>query len=190
MRFQKHDLLDHFARQDRVYRVTLLASHWLGGGNQYTPSAGHEARTIHMQINGRWIPFADLADKLEDQTGMIQLTSEFSMNQLHALIRAPFELLNDYCEDFDAANPATHLVGQLKSTSWYQFARHIRNAISHNFRYEFREKDRKDLPIVWNGITLSETMHGQAMSYEFGHRPGYMLFLEMRDFAEALPEVP
>jgi hypothetical protein len=47
------------------------------------------------------------------------------------------------------------------------------------------------LPIMWRGISLTVDLEGKAMTYEsFWHKPGYELFLEMRRFAEALPEPP
>lgn len=44
------------------------------------------------------------------------------------------------------------------------------------------------MPISWGEMTLTEDLNGQSMTYRFWHKPGYELFLAMREFAEALPE--
>lgn len=190
MRFTKADILEEFARQDRSYRLAFISTHWLRGGTQYKPSAVEEARGLHMIVLGRAIPFSDLADMLEDDTARLVVTSDFILNQLHALIRAPFELLCDYCEDYDKAAPGRNLLRDLQACPWYQFARLVRNAVSHNFRYDFREADKKRLPITWHGITLTEDLDGKPITHEtLWHRPGYELFLDMQVFAETLPEL-
>jgi hypothetical protein len=55
-RFMKSDLLNQMERQDRSYRLAILASHWLRGGEHYAPSAVHEARALSMEAEGKWIP--------------------------------------------------------------------------------------------------------------------------------------
>lgn len=143
---------------------------------------------MHMKARGQWISFADLADRLEQPTTREIVSSDFVLNQLHSLIRVPFELISDYCEDFEKQVPAAALLSKLKGADWYWFTRMIRNAISHNFRYDF-SRDKGKLPVTWNGITLTEDLHGKPITYEtFWHGSGYELFLEMRAFAEALPE--
>jgi hypothetical protein len=78
----------------------------------------------------------------------------------------------------------------MKSTPWYGVAYIVRNAVSHNFHIE-PGKLRDKLPIRWKTVTITAEMEGRPMTAEiFWHKPGYELFLEMRAFAEALPEVP
>jgi hypothetical protein len=142
-----------------------------------------------MKALDKWVPYSNLAELLEKDPSRLVITSDFVLNQLHALIRAPFELLHDCCEDHDQAVPGQHLVNTLQKCPWYQFARLVRNAISHSFRYDFKEADKRRLPITWRGITLTEDLNGKPITHEtFWHKPGYELFLEMRDFAVALPE--
>ena len=110
MRFQKSEVLEEFDRQDRCYRLAILSSHWLRDTAPFKPSAAEEARGLQMEARGRWISYADLAEILEQAMPREIATSDFLLNQLHALIRAPFELLSDYCEDYDKAVPAPSLV--------------------------------------------------------------------------------
>jgi hypothetical protein len=190
MRFSKAQVMEEFERQDRSYRLAILATHWLQGGTQFTPSAIDEARGLQMKMTDRWISYSDLADLLDQIPARFAITTDFALNQLHALLRAPFELLTDYCADVSRAEPEWQLLRQLKSTDWYEFARIIRNTISHNFRFHFTERDKARLPISWRGISLTADLQGKPLTYEsFWHNSGYELFLAMRDFAEELPEI-
>jgi hypothetical protein len=183
-------VLEEFQRQDRSYRLAILSSHWLQGDTQYKPSAVEDARGMLMAAGGGWVDYSDLADLLARVTTRGAIATDFVLNQLHALIRAPFELLSDYCEDYDEAEPSGHLVQALRTTAWYDYARIIRNTISHNFRFRFSNSDRNRLPITWRGMTLTAALEGTSITYEsFWHGSGYQLFLDMRTFAEAMPEV-
>jgi|ERR1700722_4101371 len=189
MRFTKADVLEAFQQQDISYRLAILSSHWLRGGAQYQPTARDEANSLSMIISGKEIRFADVGKMLGEHSTMIQTTSIFVLNQLHTTVRAPFELLRDYCEDYDGETQTELLVPRLQKASWFEFARLVRNAISHNFHFEFVASDRKKLPVTWNGITISGNLEGMPITYEiFAHRPGYELFLEMKAFADELPE--
>jgi hypothetical protein len=191
MRFSKADILQMFERQGECYFLAIIAQHYLRGGEQYNPSAISEGRGLRMEVEGRWVSFSDVASKLENHTTMYSLTADFLHNQLHALIRAPFELLDDYCSDFDKATPNGNLHVRMKSADWYPFARIIRNAISHNFRFDFGKGDRKLLPVKWLWVTISENLNGQPLTDDFfAPKIGYRLFLRMQDFAMALPELP
>jgi hypothetical protein len=190
MRFTKSEILDEFTRQDRSYRLAIIASHWLQGGGQYKPSAVEEARGLQMKVLDTWISYADLADLLEQDASRFSITTDFVLNQLHALIRVPFELLSDYCEDYNQAGPGRKLTNELGSADWYEYARAIRNTVSHNFRFDFSRYKADKFPITWRGIVLTADLHGKAITYEsFWHKSGYELFVAMRSFAETLPEL-
>ena len=190
MRFTKQEVLAAFEREDTSYRLAILSTHWLRNTAPFKPSAAHEAKGLSMRVGGQWVSFSDIAERLEQQ-GREAVVSDFILTQLHALIRAPLELLDDYCEDYDKEVPGAELVTRLRTLPWYWFAKVIRNAVSHNFRYVFGKRDRQRLPLSWNGITLTEDLDGKPITYEtFWHKTGYELFLQMRTFAEALPEIP
>ena len=119
MRFTKAEVLDIFRRQDATYRLAILASHWLRGATNYKPSAAEEARSLAMEAAGKRIPFSDLADELERDPGPI--ASEFVLNQLHASVRVPLEILTAYCLDHDRRTGHSALVPRLRATAWYLY---------------------------------------------------------------------
>ena len=57
---------------------------------------------------------------------------EFLKSQIRALIKESFELVKNYCDE-------TNQDSKLKTAPWYQFARIIRNCLSHNFKFGFGE---------------------------------------------------
>ncbi|NTH16659.1 hypothetical protein G6L99_31595 [Agrobacterium rhizogenes] len=184
----KADVIDCFDRRDRSYRLALLCTHWLRGGIQYKPSAAEEAHALQMEVRGEWISFSDLGSEIEQAELRANLVTEFALTHLYALICPPFEFLSKFCKNYGEANPHSTLSSDLKAAQWYQFARLVRNALSHNFRFEFDRGTRMKLPITWNGITISEAMDGQPISYmTLWHKTGYELFLEMKIFANSLP---
>ncbi len=103
MRLKKVEILDYFNREDKNYRLAMLCTHWVRDTGPFTPSAISEAKSLSMMIGGRRIAFSDLAAELEDSHRREVSSSEFLLNHLHSLIRLPFELLKDYCEEFDKA---------------------------------------------------------------------------------------
>lgn len=188
MRFTKQELLEMFRRQDIAYRLSILSSHWLHGGAQYKPSAIEDAHGLQMHVVDQWVSFSDIAAVLDNDVARFSAVSNFMSAQLHALIRAPFELLQDYCEDHDKGTASRSLTTRMRETDWYFFARIVRNAISHNFLFSFRASDRRRFPLTWRDIKIDESLEGKGVANVLGHKPALRLFLDMLAFAEALPD--
>jgi hypothetical protein len=102
---------------------------------------------------------------------------EFLTMLLRALIKESFELIRTYAEE-------TGQSAIVKSQSWYQFARLIRNCISHNFQFAFRPYDESILPVTWGSRTMVATMQGQPLPLNFfGYVEAWELFKEFHAFA-------
>ncbi|TWB62950.1 hypothetical protein FBZ94_103650 [Bradyrhizobium sacchari] len=142
-----------------------------------------------MKVLDTWVSYSDLARLIEQDTSWFSITADFVLNQLHALIRVPYELLDDYCEDYDRSSPGSRMVKKLRDADWYEYARVIRNTVSHNFRFDFSRYKPEKFPITWRGISLTPDLDGKTITFEsFWHKSGYELFVVMRDFARDLPE--
>ena len=188
MRFTKAEILSAFEREDRSYRLGMMCTHWIRDVERYTPTAAKLANEVQMSANNSWISNGDLAVALVDPAQRETLSSNFLLTYLHTLIRAPFELLSDYCEDFDKVHPDERLHKRFTESAWYGVAYIVRNAVSHSFHIQFG-KLRHTLPITWRTVTITEAMDGRPMTDDiFWHKPGYELFMEMRAFAENMPE--
>jgi len=103
---------------------------------------------------------------------------EFLTLFIRALIKESFELLKNYCEE-------NHQENIFKSEQWYQFARMIRNCLSHNFKFEFNKYDKSILPVSWKSKTIDISMDGSHLKLEFfGYVETWELFSEFQNFAQ------
>ena len=76
------------------------------------------------------------------------------------------------------------LLPDLKSQSWFEFARLIRNCLGHKFLFEFNNHDRTVLPVHWHGRVISVDMDGKPLPMAlFGYVEAWQLFTEMRQYA-------
>jgi len=101
---------------------------------------------------------------------------EFLTSQIRALIKESFEFIKDYCEGTNQ-NPT------FKAEPWYQYARMIRNCLSHNFRFEFNKHDKTLLPVSWKNRTIDSTMDGKHLELKFfGYVETWELFMEYQEF--------
>jgi len=97
---------------------------------------------------------------------------------MRALIKESFELIKDYCD-------VTNQSSSFRAETWHQFARMIRNCLSHNFRFEFNNHDKKLLPVLWKNRTIDSSMDGQQLQLNFfGYVETWELFSEYQDFVE------
>jgi hypothetical protein len=103
---------------------------------------------------------------------------EFLTSQIRAIIKESFELIKDYCHD-------TGQNAIFKDEPWYQFARMIRNCLSHNFKFEFNRYDHGLLPVSWNGRTITIDMDSHHLKLDFfGYVETWELFMEYDQFVK------
>lgn len=96
-----------------------------------------------------------------------------------AALKELFEITKEYCKE-------TNQDRLLTSQPWYQFWRLLRNCLSHNFRFEFREYDKQCLPVSWSGMTLDVSMEGKPLTHGDMSRDELMAFLdEVKTFVES-----
>jgi hypothetical protein len=124
------------------------------------------------------VEFAQVVRLLQNAKDREIATKEFLTSQIRALIKESFELIKDYCENSGQA-------ALLKAEDWYQFARMIRNCLSHNFKFEFNNYDRGLLPLSWKGRTIASEMDGQHLRLDFfGYVETWELFREYQNFVK------
>lgn len=130
----------------------------------------------HAKFGGYSITFDQVANLLRRPADRDIAVKEFLNSQLRALIKETFELLKDYCDE-------TNQIGIFKAEPWYQFARIIRNCLSHSFRFEFNSYDKSLLPVLWKHRTIESNMDGQHLKLEFfGYPEAWELFIEFQEF--------
>ncbi len=103
---------------------------------------------------------------------------EFLTSQIRALIKESFELIKNYCDE-------TNQDFKFKAEPWYQFARIIRNCLSHNFKFEFKKYNNTLLPITWKSRTIDASMDGKHLELKFfGYVETWELFTEYQTFVD------
>lgn len=88
-------------------------------------------------------------------------TGQFRNSVLRNCLKEMFESVKDYGASHGQASV-------IQAAPWYRFLRMIRNSLSHDMRFHFKEYDLKQLPVSWSGLTIDASMQDQ--------------FLQMRDF--------
>ena len=132
----------------------------------------------HASFGQYTVKFDQVANLLRDESDRGIAVKEFLKMLLRALIKESFELIQGYCED-------TGQSALFKSEPWYQFARMIRNCLSHNFRFMFNNYDKSLLPVTWRTRTITLSMDGQSLSLHFfGYLQTWELFQDFQDFSE------
>jgi hypothetical protein len=126
------------------------------------------------------IQFEQVAKLLANEADRQVAVKEFLTMLLRALIKESFELVKDYSDN-------TGQSATLKSQPWYQFARLIRNSISHNFNFEFNAYDKGLLPVSWKARTITAAHDGQPLPLSFfGYVEAWELFKEFETLATSV----
>jgi hypothetical protein len=104
---------------------------------------------------------------------------EFIKMSVRMLIKETFEFMVEYTN-------RTSQTEKLKEQNWYNFAKILRNALSHNMRIEFKYKSyEKLLPVSFNGKIIDKNMAGSELTFDlFGLDDYTKLFLVIYEFAE------
>ena len=114
----------------------------------------------HAKFGVYTVEFKQVKNLLMKPADQLIAIKEFLTSQIRSLIKESFELLKNYCNE-------TKQDSTFKAETWYQFARMIRNCLSHNFRFEFNKYDKNVLPVSWNRRTIDSTMDGKHLELNF-----------------------
>ncbi len=124
------------------------------------------------------ITFDQVTNLLRNDNDRSIAIKEFLNMLLRSLIKESFELIKEYCEESAQSR-------LFKTEPWFQFARIIRNCLSHNFKFEFNAYDRRLLPVTWKARTITLQMDGQHLELGFfGYVEAWELFQEFQEFVD------
>lgn len=95
-----------------------------------------------------------------------------------AMIKEGYEVTQAYAE-------AADVMPQLRAQPWYQFARIIRNCLSHDFHFRFNKHDLKNLPVSWEGKEINASLNDADLPSDFlDPHTTWALFCEMTAFVQ------
>lgn len=99
---------------------------------------------------------SDYTDRKQDHEVTI---TEFYKFVRRNLVKESFEVVWSYTR-------GANLRPILKTQPWFHFIRLARDAVTHDLHFRL-EKERKVLPVCWNGKTIDIAMNGQEMRADF-----------------------
>ena len=95
---------------------------------------------------------------------------------LRAFIKEGFEVVKAYCND-------TEQYDKFQQQNWFHFLRIIRNALSHNFKFDFSKENKNRFPITWKGKIITKNMDGTYLTDAiFGPMEAFVINNEMANF--------
>ncbi|MDD5007836.1 MAG: hypothetical protein PHU49_08045 [Syntrophorhabdaceae bacterium] len=105
---------------------------------------------------------------------------EFAKMLLRNLTIDSYEALFNY-------SAQTNQLAQMQAQGWYQFARMVRNSLTHTQHWKFVQHDLARLPVTWRSKTIEPSMNGKELSFDFyDWWDGCELWNEMYEFAKTL----
>ena len=134
---------------------------------------------------GRGVPaeagsFYDVGFGSSPDFNLDRATMEFAKMALRNFTLDSYEALFNYCEE-------TNQLSRMQAQSWYEFARMVRNSLTHTQHWRFRKRDLARLPVSWREKTIEASMDGQELTADFyDWWDGCELWGEMYTFAETL----
>ena len=143
---------------------------------------------IHEQFKGVQFPLkvapyplAEAAKNIKDsdKKQREKIQRDFFMMLLEVLLKDSFEVIKDHCKN-------SNKLQLFKQQDWYNFARIVRNCLSHNHSVEYKnDQDKRSLPISWKGRSFTQDMEGKPLKISFFGIDGALeLFTDMRAFVE------
>ncbi len=84
---------------------------------------------------------------LKDKKRLVHTVDQLYFAIVRTAVTECLDLTRDYCRN-------TKQTKTLKAQNWFTVFRLIRNALNHNFHFEFKPDDCKELPATWKSITI------------------------------------
>ena len=94
---------------------------------------------------------------LEDRPRILR---GFLKVSIRSAVRESYEVLKSYCKNTDQYRDA------MKAQAWFDFYRLLRDALSHDAIWRFDPRDKRKLPITWNGFTITSDLDGTPLTFE------------------------
>jgi hypothetical protein len=118
-----------------------------------------------------------LVNRMSNQREMQSLFDEYEKSLRRSLLRESHELILNYCEE-------TNQIPIYKAQAWFEFARMIRNTVSHKDAGIFRRWPDKRIKVAaWRNRALDPSMVGQSI--DFMPYEALLLFTDQLDFVRS-----
>jgi hypothetical protein len=119
--------------------------------------------------------FPNIDQFVDDDIALRIATEELYASAHRAAIKELFPLTKYYCH-------STNQLSLLKSQSWFQFWRILRNCWSHDMKFNFNPDEKSRLPVEWSGVVIDISMNGKPLTH------GDCSYEKIRELIEAAQE--
>lgn len=104
-----------------------------------------------------------------------------SLDELYKFVRR--NLIKESFEVVKAYAGEAKIKPLLESESWFWFAYVVRNSVSHDLHFRFRDGARKRLPLSWRGIEINLNHEGSEITGDvLNPQTTLELIIEMQQF--------
>lgn len=120
-----------------------------------------------------------IRDYKHDRPSLQATLRELWKSSRRALIKESYEVTLGYAKQKGLMEP-------LRNQPWYQFVRVIRNCLSHDFHFRFKDHTRSLLPVSWCNKEITAAMEDTDLPEDFlDPYTTWALFLEMVQFVKS-----
>ena len=102
--------------------------------------------------------FLDIEKFVDNDTALRIATEELYASAHRAAVKELLPFTKLYCRN-------TNQLQLLKSQSWFQFWRILRNCWSHDMKFNFNPDEISHLPIMWSGVKIDISMNGKPLTH-------------------------
>lgn len=122
----------------------------------------------------------EFADALVDRHFKHYVVVQLVLMAIRDSCCRPYGLIESFCKKKDC-------LPLMKEAPWYNYARLVRNALSHDFHISFTKANIQD-DVEWNGVTIPKEADGKLLTFEYyGSKQWLELHKQMIDFLNKLP---
>lgn len=169
----KEELVNQLVHTKNNYIIGLAALSVFNSGQAIPLLERHAAAFGDYSVT-----FDQVAELLKKAPEHGIVLNEFNKMLMRTTIIESFEHIKEYCQN-------TNQYPLLKQQEWYEFARIIRNFLSHNCRFIINKYDRERLPIKWGKLEITERVHGKGLEAgSFGNIETWELFQQFETFVQ------
>lgn len=170
----KSDLLGQLTNAKNNFLLSLTSSYLLQNHTSLAVIQG-----LTMKIEDKDFDLNQVINMLSNTNDAKIVLQEYYMMGYRVFYREPFQLIRSYVK---IDTPQEQL---LKNSDWYDFARMIRNSVSHDFNFTFSEYDKTLLPLTWKNLTIDLSMEHMPLTMTFyGFSKSLEMFDEMISFVQ------
>ncbi len=175
--FKKSDLLETLNEIDDMLTLSLASITYFHRDKELKMLSEH-----WMMHFGRVWNLRYLADELRNPNKKAKRLNDFSWIVKKFLLREPYTIIDEYCR-------LNNQTAKLREQDWFQFAKIIRNFVTHNFLDPGRYS-KSIFPVRWKQYVINwdEIETSKIILHRFGIKMPMELFNEIKQFAEKLSD--